>query len=164
MLLGSTPSNVNHSPEVETLILQLMMQQRYAEVYELLIHQQSTSALYNMSLCLYWTDNFQGALSHLERIQLNPEVKIANSITANTEYKGIKDKQNQTADYLHGMSEAYIQTFPSIVHDAIIRLKIDCWLHLGNYAKVIAAGMPIAHKGYKNITDALNLANKTNEK
>jgi len=35
---------------------------------------------------------------------------------------------------------------------------------LGDYAKVIIAAMPMAHKGYKNITDALILANKANDK
>lgn len=166
MLLGSVPNNVNNSVDVETLILQLIVQQRYAEVYELLMHQQSpsTSELYNTALCLHWVGNFQGALSQLERIQLKPEVKMTNPLNAYAHYKVIKNKQNQTADYLHGISQAYVQTFPSHVHDAIVRLKIDCWLQLGDYAKVIIAAMPMAHKGYKNITDALNLANKDNDK
>jgi hypothetical protein len=166
MLLGSIPNNVNNPLDGETLILQLILQQRYAEVYELLMRQKSpsTSALYNTALCLHWAGNYQGALSTLERIQLKPEVKVTNSFDVYPDYKMIKNKQNQTADYLHGISDAYVQTFSSHVHDAILRLKIDCWLQLGDYAKVIIAAMPMAHKGYKNITDALILANKANDK
>jgi len=76
----------------------------------------------------------------------------------------IKSKQNQTNDYLQGISELYINYFPALVHDAIVRLKTDCLLVLGNYAKVVAIATPIAHKGYKNITDALKLANSANDK
>jgi len=164
MLLGS--SSNNNSPGTETLVLQLIFQKRYAEVYELLLSQQpaSTAVLYNMALCLHWAGNYQQALSKLESIQLASLVSMRNQLNADADYNAMKSKQNQTDDYLHGISEAYIQTFPSFVHDAIIRLKTDCWLQLGNYAKVITVATPVAHKGYKNITDALNLANKATDK
>jgi len=62
------------------------------------------------------------------------------------------------------MTEAYIKNFPELASDAIVRLKTDCWLQLGNYEKVIAVATPIAHKGYRNITDALLIANTSNDK
>lgn len=165
MLLGTTATN-DTSPSTESLIIQLLLQQRYAEVYELLINQHRTqiSALYNMALCLHWSGNYQEALNRLESIQLAPQVSNGNQLNNNSDYKKIKSKQNQTDDYLHGISEAYIKSFPALVHDAIVRLKTDCWLQLGNYAKVVAVATPIAYKGYKNITDALKLADTANDK
>jgi tetratricopeptide (TPR) repeat protein len=166
MLLGSTANNNGNFPGAESLIIQLILQQRYAEAYELLINQQPspTSALYNMALCLHWSGNYQEALNRLESIKLVSQVSNENRLNTNTVYKEIKSKQNQTDDYLHGISEVYIKSFPASAHDAIIRLKTDCWLHLGNYTKVIAMATPIAHKGYKNISEALKVANTAHDK
>lgn len=164
MLLGSTV-NKDDFQATDSLILQLMLQQRYAEVYELLNNKQSssTAALYNMALCLHWSGNYQAAISRLESIQLAPRVSSENHLNANSDYKTIRSKQIQTDDYLHGISESYIKSFPTLFHDTIVRLKTDCWLQLGNYAKVMTIATPIAHKGYKNITDALKIADTKND-
>jgi len=82
-----------------------------------------------------------------------------NKLTADSYLTAVTVKQNQTDEYLYGMTEAYIKNFPQFASDAIVRLRTDCWLQLGNYNKVIAIATPIAHKGYRNITDALQLAN-----
>lgn len=164
MLLGSTANN-DTSAGTELLITHLMMQQRYAEAYEMLMNQQSTqtSVLYNLAICLYWSGNYQQALTRLESIRLAPQLNNGNKLSANNDLKMIKSKQNQSDDHLNGISEAYVRSFPALVHDAIVRLKTDCWLQLGNYAKVIAVASPIVPKGYQNITDALNLAAKAND-
>jgi len=164
MLLGSTANNET-SPDTELLVIQLILQQRYAEAYELLNNQHSTQTwvLYNTALCLHWSGNYQEALSQLDSVRLVPQVSTTNQLNANRHYKAIRSKQNQTDDYLQGISEAYLKSFPALFHDAIIRLKTDCWLQLGNYAKVLAVATPIAHKGYKNITDALKLADTAND-
>lgn len=166
MLLGNTTHHDTSSGSAESLIIQLLLQQRYAEAYELLINQQpaQTTVLYNLALCLHWSGNYQEALSRLESIQLAPQLSNGNQLHADSAYKVIKSKQTQSDDYLQGISDAYVKSFPALVSDAIIRLKTDCWLQLGNYAKVIAIATPIAHKGYKNITDALEVANTANDK
>jgi tetratricopeptide (TPR) repeat protein len=166
MLLGSTASHSNTIPDNEPLIIQLILQQRYAEAYELLINQQSTqtSALYNMALCLHWSGSYEEALKRLESIQLAPQLSNGNKLHTDSHYQKGRSKQNQTEDYLQGLSETYVKSFPAMVYDAIVRLKTDCWLNLGNYTKVIAIATPIAHKGYKNITDALKIANTANDK
>ena len=160
MLLGTT-NKKDSFPVEESFIMQLLLQKRYAQVYELLMHQQSTqaSSLYNMALCLHWSGNYEEALIRLENIRLSNQIGNHNKLTADSYLKAITIKQNQTDDYLHGMTEAYIKNFPELASDAIVRLKTDCWLQLGNYNKVIAIATPIAHKGYRNITDALQLAN-----
>ena len=164
MLLGST-ANSNTSSDTELLVTQLIFQHRYAEVYELLINQQSmqTSVLYNIALCLHWSGNYQEALYRLDSIRLAPQSNYTNKLDADTNYKSISSKQNQTDDYLNGITEVYVRRFPALVHDAIIRLKTDCWLQLGNYAMVAALATPIANKGYQNITDALKLAKTAND-
>lgn len=160
MLLGTT-NKKDVLPFDESFIIQLMLQKRYAQVYELLMHQQSTqpSSLYNIALCLYWSGDFEEALIRLENIRLATQMANHNKLTADSYLKAITIRQNQTDDYLYGMTEAYIENFPELAGDAVVRLKTDCWLQLGNYEKVIAVATPTAHKGYKNITDALQLAN-----
>ena len=164
MLLGTT-NNYHSTPNQELLILHLLLQNRYAEAYELLSKQQpaNTCVYYNLALCLHWSGNFEAALNQLDKIQLAPRMGQANLPNTDTGYKLIKSKQDQTDDYLNGISETYIQIFPGLFHDAIIRLKTDCWLMLNNYNKVIAIASPIAYKGYKDITHALKLAETANE-
>lgn len=160
MLLGNKP-NHDTIPASESLVIQLMLQQRYAQAYELLLAQQThqPSAVYNMALCLHWSGNFQEALTRLESIQPVQQMSSINKVNANSDLKEIINKQNLTDDYLHAISDAYVKSFPSAASDAIVRLKTDCWLQLGNYAQVIAVAAPIAHKGYRNITEALQIAN-----
>jgi hypothetical protein len=159
MLLGSTGSS-NTPPATEEFIIQLISQQRYAEVYALLGNQKlmQTSAQYNLALCLHWAGSYNEALSQLDNIRLAPQLSSSDQYQTDTTYKLIKSKQSQTKDYLQGISEVYVQNFPALVQDAIVRLKTDCWLQLGNYAKVIAIATPIVHKGYNDIADALKLA------
>jgi hypothetical protein len=165
MLLGST-ANSNNASVTEPFVIQLMLQQRYAEVYELLSGQQSpqTSVLYNKALCLHWSGNYQAALSQLDSIKVTSQLNTDNKLNANNDYQGIRTKQIQMDDHLQGITEAYVKAFPVLVNDAITRLKTDCWLQLRNYPKVIALATLIAYKGYKDITDALKLADTANDK
>ena len=163
MLLGST-ANTNTASGTESLVILLFLQQRYAEVYELLSNQKSaqTSVRYNKALCLHWSGNYQGALSQLDGINLAPQLNNSSNLGDNNDIEVIRSKQNKTDDYLQAITEAYALCFPALVHDLVVRLKTNCWLQLGNYAKVVAIATPIANKGYKNITDALNLAGTYN--
>jgi tetratricopeptide (TPR) repeat protein len=165
MLLGTT---ANKTPLIgaEAFTIQLILQQRHAEAYELLLDQQTdqTAVLYNLALCLHWSGNYQEALKHLDQIQLTPQLNKGGQLQADNIYKQLRSKQDQTDDHLHGITEDYVKRFPASAYDAVIRLKTDCWLQLGNYTKVIALATPIAQKGYKNITDALKLAQTADDK
>ena len=164
MLLGATGPRYTE-PGTEALIIQLILQRRYADAYELLNHQPSdqTTVLYNTALCLHWSGNYQEALNRLEKIRLSPQVSNRNQPSADNKYQQIRHKQNQTDDYLQGISELYVKNFPLLFQDAVIRLKTDCWLQLGNYPKMIAVATPIAYKKYKNITEALTLADNAHD-
>ena len=165
MLLGNPTVN-NTLPDVEPLINSLLLQQRYAEAYELLADKQpaQSSTLYNLALCLYWIGSYQAALNKLDLIHLAPNLGNGTRLNSDTVYQEIKNKQNLSDDHLHGIMEIYIQRFPASFQDAIIRLKIDCWSKIGDHAKVIATAAAVAHKGYKNISDALRLAQTANDK
>ena len=165
MLLGN-PTGNDPSPDSEPLVTSLMLQQRYAEAYELLVDKQpaQSSTLYNLALCLYWIGSYQAALNKLDLIHLAPNLGNGNRLNSDAVYQEIKNKQNLSDDHLYGISECYIHTFPASFQDAIIRLKIDCWSKIGDHSKVIAIAAAVAHKGYKNISDALRLAQTANDK
>lgn len=158
MLLGSATNKEFNGDE--SFIVQLLLQKRYAEAYRLLADVQPTpSILYNMALCLHHSQKYHEALSRLDSIQLAPQVGTGTKFKSDSLFKAINDRQKESDDFLNGMTEAYIRSFPDFANDAVTRLKTDCWLQLEDYAKVVATATPIAHKGYKNITDALYLAN-----
>ena len=165
MLLGSTTNKVT-SNDTEALTIQLIAQQRYSEAYELLKIKKvcSMPELYNLALCLHWIGNFKEVLSVLENIQLPPQLNRNSEVIASSNYQQIRSKQNQTDDHLHGLSYEYVRSFPDLFHDSIVRLKTDCLLQIGDYTKLITIAQPIAHKGYKNITEALELAISANDK
>jgi len=93
MLLGTT-NKKDSFPVEESFIIQLILQKRYAQVYELLMNQQSTqpSSLYNIALCLHWSGNFQEALIHLENIRLSTHMANHDKLTADSYLKAITDK------------------------------------------------------------------------
>lgn len=93
MLLG-TANNKDTLPPDESLVIQLMLQQRYAQVYELLTKQEpkQPSALYNLALCLHWGGSYQDALSRLDSIQLAINIGNHNKLNGNTSYNAISTR------------------------------------------------------------------------
>lgn len=164
MILGQT-THRDADPATESLVLQLMMQQRYAEAYGLLQDGQPADivVLYNSALCLHWSGNYQEALNRLEKIQLSSPADHRAPLDSDQHYREIRARQNQIKDYLQGISSLYVKSFPTLVREAVIRLKTDCWLKLGDYPKVIAVAKPFAHKKYQDITDALTVANTNHD-
>lgn len=163
MLLGTTAQQ-NTSQDTEPLIIQLLIQQRYAEAYLLLTGQHRTSqnsAIYNTALCLHWSGNYEEALKRLDSIQLSPQAQSASPPTDDL-YQQISLKQKRTDDHLQAITEGYVKSFPGLFVDAVVRLKVDCWSQLGDHGKLIALATPIAHKKYQNITDALTKAQAAN--
>lgn len=165
MLLGSAATKELAS-DSELLIIQFLLQHRYAEAYNLAIRQgqKNDSMRYNIALCLHWSGNYEEAIKQLDAISQAPSLNTIQENQLGSDFKGIVEKQKQTSDYLHGMSESYIAHFPELFREAIIRLKTDCWIQLQDFAKVIATARPIQHRGYKNIIDALKTANSADDK
>lgn len=160
MLLGSTHTRQHYESE-EVLIALLITQNRYAEAYLLLQKElpNEPSTQYNMALCYYHACNYQQALVNLDKALFALPVNkgLSNNHTDQF-YNNMRQQQNQQDDYLHAITRKYIASFDVLTRDAIVRLKTDCWLHLGEYTKVIELATPIEHKNYKNIAEALIIA------
>ncbi|MBE9585132.1 hypothetical protein IM792_11785 [Mucilaginibacter sp. JRF] len=165
MLLGSTQTNTATNTD-EVLITHLLTQGRYAEAYALLKRAPTNEAStwYNLALCCYWLNNYRQTIMCLDHAQAQLPVTNNRGVQHTDElHKALSDKQNQTNDHLQSISKKYVAQFTGEVHDAIVRLKTDCWLLLGEYARVIELASPIAYKNYRNVNDALQIAkNKLN--
>lgn len=164
MLLGSTHTREAYAQE-EALIIDLISQMRYAEAYMLLKKEApyEPSTQYNLALCHYWAGNYQEALMCLDKAQTAlPRTTSSSTLQNDQFYNVIREKQNQHDDHLKPISKKFVSLFGVITNDAIIRLKTDSWLQLGNFSKVIEIATPIAFKNYKNIADALQVATNRN--
>jgi len=160
MLLGSTHTRQQYESE-EALIVLLLIQNRYAEAYALLQKESPNepSTQYNIALCHYRASNYQQALINLDKAQsVLPVIKGPSNNHSDQFYKDMREQQTQLNDHLQALTQKYISNFDVLTRDAIVRLKTDCWLNLGEYAKVVELATPIAHKNYKNVAEALEIA------
>lgn len=165
MLLGSTDLHQSHQTE-DNFISQLIGENRFAEAYTLLKRESPNQAAtqLNLALCFYWAESFKEAIACLDKtLPLLPPGTGNSSLNTDQHDKQLRDRQNQTDDHHLPVTQKYVSTFPALVRDAIIRLKTDCWLRLEDFAKVMETAQPIAHKNYRSINEALQLAkNKLN--
>lgn len=164
MLLGAT-DNKSHqrNSNNEDFICNLMNSNRYAEAYELLKAEpaEQTTTQFNLALCHFWVENYREALICLDRAQmLLPAGDVKPNLNTDSFYKAIRNKQNQLNDHQQPINQKQVRLLVVTVADAIVRLKIDCWLQFKEYARVIDTATPIAYKNYQNITEALNTAQK----
>ncbi|RFZ95626.1 hypothetical protein D0C36_08945 [Mucilaginibacter conchicola] len=168
MLLGSNagtnPVTKDRPTKSETeLIATLISQSRYAEAYLLLKNEatDNTATQYNLALCLYWAGSYREALMSLDKAQLFMPVNTGSGKTnpaTDSFYKAIREKQNGLDDHRNPVTQKNIELTTQMVADGIVRLKTDCWLQLGEYARVIDIATPIAYKNYLNIFEALTIA------
>jgi tetratricopeptide (TPR) repeat protein len=160
VLLGSNHTRQQYESE-EVLVALLLTQNRYAEAYLLLQNESPNepSTQYNMALCHYYACDYQQAIVNLDKAQsVFPVVKGLTNNHTDQFYYNMRQQQNQQDDHLHAITKKYIANFHVLTREAIVRLKTDCWLHLGEYAKVIELATPVEHKNYKNIAEALKIA------
>lgn len=164
MLLGS--NQAAQSPNGTSLhgfIARLINQSLYADAYVLLIKEarEQTVTQYNLALCFYHTGSYTEALLCLDKAQaylpVNPN---KNYPVTDAFHTAMLEDQHQLNDHLFALTAKHVQLLPQKIADSIIRLKTDCWMQLGNYAKVIEIATPVAYKQYGNITEALAVAKK----
>ncbi|PAW94734.1 hypothetical protein CKK33_15010 [Mucilaginibacter sp. MD40] len=164
MLLGSNQAVQNRSSTaVQDFIEQLIGRSQYAEAYALLIQEPAdqTVTQYNLALCFYTAGYFNEALMCLDKAQAYLPVNQNNKNAINNGfYKALLDNQNQLNNHFFAITDKHLQLLPQKVTDGIIRLKTDCWMQLGNYAKILETATPIAYKQYRNVTEALAVAKK----
>lgn len=159
MLLQS--SQVPPEGAEELLIINLIGQGRYAEAYMLLKTEtpQRPAGMFNLAVCFYWLGSYRETLVCLDKARmLMPIDQGGIRLNSDNFYKAIREKQNLADEYKLPITSKYIALFGGLAKDNITRLKTDCWLQLEVYQKVIEVATPIAHKNYKNIDDALQIA------
>ena len=142
----------------------LIAQRCFAEAWEVMsaCKQESIPLLYNQALCLKsGGEYFPRVLELFERLQRLAALLPRDSrtlIQADTTsiFKAQREEQTHNAP----ITFRYVDRFPHLLKDSILRHLIGCHLIMGNHAKVIELGTPLASKGYKDVVDALEIVTK----
>ena len=139
-------------------IVQMLSNGQYTEAYRLLKNTppQSLSTLLNLALCSYYAEEYESALHKLDEALVKLQHTPADTTLINDElFKKLERVQNADNTYLQGVTEAYVRHFPYIVKSSIIRIKIDCYLALCAWNKVIELAAPLQNCNYQNIEIAV---------
>ena len=161
MLLGSQqyPNNSNGlSDKNDEWIVLLLSNGQYVEAYRLLKSepQQKLSTIFNLALCSYFAEEYEQTLSRLDealaKLQPNP---VDNTFVNDDLYKKLESIQNADDSYLQGMTEMYIRHFPYIVKNSILRIKIDCYLALSLWNRIIELAPLLKSYEYQNVEEAV---------
>lgn len=138
---------------------QLIEKYQYEEAWTLLnsLEKESIPLLFNKAICLYDARQNETILRLLDRawtllgLLNNGGMKPAGS----PELTAIRDVQKSLLTYLTPITFRYIESFPHLLKDSILRLMVDIHLELDNKAKVIELATPLLSKGYRNIIEAI---------
>ncbi len=164
MLLGNnTPNRQDTTPQVnEDWVVQLISNGQYAEAYLLLSKETSRkiSSLYNLALCSYFAGKYEQTIYRLDEALSTFRPAPDSNPVEDDLYNAIVRVQNATDAYQTGITEKYVQRFPGITKDNILRLKIDAYLALERWNKVIETAALLKNKNYRNVEEALHVAEK----
>ncbi len=165
MLLGNnSPNRPDTAPKTvdDDWIVQLISAGRYAEVYQLLAKEPSrkVSSSYNLALCLFFANKYEQALYRLDEAltMLRPAPEMAPM--EDELYNAILKVQNVTESYRVGVTEKYVLRFPGMMKNNILRLKVDAYLALERWNKIIEMATLLKSKNYRNVEEALRVAEK----
>lgn len=164
MLLGK--DSFNHKTIIvnQDFIVRLIALGKYTEAYQLLITLTQTKKevcnLFNLALCYYYGEIYQQTIYTLDEVLSLLMITPRNQalLPVDKDCKILLSKQNQSECYQSGITDEYFSYFPEIVKDSILRIKVDCYLHLQQWDRVLEVGNTIRNKGYKNVNNAILLA------
>ncbi len=167
MLSGNNhPGRSESAPqENEDLIVQSISVGRYAEAYRLLKKEPAgkVSVLYNLALCCRFAGDHRQALYRLDEALSVFRPALGNDAAPEDEiYRASVAAQNATNTHLSGVTEKYVSRFPEMMKDNILRLKVDCYSALQHRNKVIETAALLKNKGYRNVVEALETAERFN--
>ncbi|MVN91933.1 hypothetical protein [Mucilaginibacter aquatilis] len=159
MLLGANNSQIQQQSQ-EDFIVRLIDKGRFSEAYQLLKTEPDhiTSTHFNTALCLFGSKNYKDALISLDRALATLQNKPSLHHQTDANYQSIVNAQNQTDDHLIAVDTKYVSLFTERFKDAVVRLKTDCWLELGEWNRVVETASHIQFKKYRNIDNALQIA------
>lgn len=141
----------------------LITQNRLEEAWILMsiLKQESIPLLLNKALCFFEMNRNEDCLSACERmLSLLGNSKNNISIGIQEEIHALHNVQKNQVTHLMPVTFRYVELFPEILRDSVLRLMIDCWSELGNKAQVLKLGTPLLRKGYRNITEAFHKINE----
>lgn len=160
MLIPPNPNTPDIQPGNDlSLCAALITDGRLLEAWTLMeaIPGETILLLFNKALCLIETRNYAQAIPLLERAftLLTPQ-KTGITPSTSPEAEAMRQKQNNKDTHRQPVTPRYAELFPHLLKDSVLRLMVDCYLALGNTAKVIEIATPLKSKGYRNILEALN--------
>lgn len=137
----------------------LIEKYQYEEAWTLLnaLEKESIPLLFNKAICLYDAQQNETILRLLDRALtlLGLLNNGGRKPAVSPEITAIREVQKNQLTYLTPVTFRYIESFPHLLKDSILRLMVDIHLELGNKAKILELGTPLLSKGYRNITEAL---------
>ena len=141
----------------ETEVLRLMGLEQYAEAYVLLERQTNPSLanLYNMALCLYFSEAYTACLLLVERaVSKLPAYALRHQKWSHYA-QNINTHQMAKDTYLCPVSELYTLHFSALLKDSLLRLQVDCYVYLRDWTHLAQTLEQIQAKGYANVERAL---------
>ena len=146
----------------ESEVLRLMGLHQYAEAYLLLERQTnpSISNLFNMALCLYWSQEYTDCLLVLNRVDYKIPVYSFRQKVMSRRGQRLLIKQMSKESHLNPISEFYVNQFLDILKESILRLKVDCLSALSNWSELLVVASQLSIQEYENVQKALILAQK----
>lgn len=145
----------------EADILSMMNSERYYEAFQLLDSLQSkgSSDHYNMALCYYHTELFDEALACLSRIDTSQtKLKMMTSRSVSTHALMFNNQSKLCENFLNPFSRKYMNEYPELANDAILRLRVKIYLLLEHWSEVLKLSNLIKNTRYADLATALEFA------
>lgn len=165
MLLGANPKSEksermnNKTDEVD--ILSMMNSKCYYEAFQLLknLDPKDIVVHYNSALCYYHSELFEEALTCLSQIDISQlKLKMMTARTVSTHSLMFSNQSNLFENFLNPISRKYLEEYPGLVNDAILRLRVKIYLLLGRWSEVLRLSNLIKNARYADLTAALEFA------
>lgn len=148
--------NRNYITDVE-FCGELVRNYMYIEAWSMMenLRTESMPLLLNKAICLYEMDRNEECINVSDRI-LALLGTMKNSVQPGTsdDRRALHEVQKNQFTYLVPISFRYVDMFPEMLRDSVLRIQVDCWSALGNTMKVIELGTPLLSKGYRNVMEA----------
>lgn len=166
MLLGGTPQPINQrysdnfdAQYIEAveycgkLISRTMLQEAWMLMNTL--KPESIPLLYNRALCLWEMNRSNDSLNTCERV-LALLGTMKNSIPPSQpdDMRALHEVQKNQVTHLNPVTFHYVELFPEMLRDSVLRFMVSLYSDMGNTAKVIEIGTPLLSKGYRNVMEA----------
>lgn len=116
---------------------------------------ESIPLLYNRALCLWEMNRNKECLNMCERVlALLGTIKNGIPPSKPDDIRALHEVQKNQVTHLNPVTFRYVELFPEILRDSVLRFMVSLYSEMGNTAKVIEIGTPLLSKGYRNVMEA----------